>query len=156
MDYRETYRAGGTATPRQDGSGVADRPLKSLVGEFLDQARRLLRAEISLARREVRDEVKKATAGAGMLAAGGGILLLGVMTLVAFLVIALAYAVPLWASALIVTVALLAAGAGVAFIGLKRLRTVKGPEQTIQTLKEDARWASTTMSAAKSQTHASA
>jgi hypothetical protein len=156
MAYQETYRSGDGAHARQDGPGVADRPLKSLVGDFLDQARRLLRAEISLARREVRDEVKKVTAGGGMVAAGGGVLLLGVMTLVAFLVIALAHAVPLWASALIVAVALLGAGALLASIGLKRLRAVKGPQQTVETLKEDARWASTTMSAAKSQTHASA
>jgi Flp pilus assembly protein TadB len=130
--------------------------VKSLVGDLLDQARRLLRAELSLAKREVRDEVKKVTAGGGLVAAGGGIALLGVMTLVAFAVIALAYVVPLWASALIIAVALLAGGGLVVSMGLKRLKHFKGPEQTLETLKEDARWASNTMNAAKSQTPASA
>ncbi|HET9450253.1 MAG TPA: phage holin family protein [Aggregicoccus sp.] len=130
-----------------------ERPLKTVVSEFLDQGKQLLRAELKLARTELRAEAKKATAGSGMLAAGGVVLLLGAMALVAFLVIALAYVMPLWASALLVTVLLLAIGAGVAMAGAKRLKTIHAPTKTIQTLKEDGQWASTTMRSAKSQMH---
>ena len=148
-DDARTIPPGGFET---DG-GLHERPLGAVVSEFLDQGKQLLRAELTLARTELRAEAKKATAGSGLLAAGGVVLLLGAMALVAFLVIALDYALPLWAAALIVTVLLLAVGAGVASAGAKRLKTLHAPTKTIQTLKEDSQWASTTMRSAKSQMH---
>jgi uncharacterized membrane protein YqjE len=144
-----SYRVVGNG----EDASTSDRPLGSVVSEFLDQGKHLLRAELTLARTELRAEAKKATAGSGLLAAGGVVLLLGAMALVAFLVIALAYVIPLWASALLVTVLLLAVGAGIAAAGAKRLKTIHAPRKTIQTLKEDSQWASTTMRSAKSQMH---
>jgi uncharacterized membrane protein YqjE len=129
------------------------RPLKELVSEFLEQGRRLVRAEVHLARAEVKAEVKKASAGVGFAAGGGVVLLLGAMTFIAFLVIALAGVMPLWLSALLVSVLLLAGGAGITWLGLQRLKTVHGPTKTIQTLKEDSQWASKTMQSMKSQMH---
>lgn len=129
------------------------RPIKELVTELLDQGRRLVRAEVQLARAEVKSEVKKASAGAGVLAGGGVVLLLGAFTFVAFLVIALAGVMPLWASALLVAVVLLAGGAGIAYAGLQGMKKVHGPTKTIQTLKEDGQWASRTMHSMKSQMH---
>ncbi len=145
--------------PRRDGSSASQdldessRPVKELVSEFLEQGRRLVRAEVQLARTEVRDELKKAKAGAGLTAGGGVVLLLGAFTFVAFLVIALAGVMPLWLSALIVAVVLLAGGAGLTWLGLQRCKTVHGPTKTIQTLKEDSQWASRTMHSMKSQMH---
>ena len=155
--YRVVSDDDGTRTIPDDGfevnGGQSERPLKEVVSEFLDQGKQLLRAELKLARTELRAEAKKATAGSGMLAAGGVVLLLGAIALVAFLVIALDLVLPLWASALLVTVLLLAVGAGVAMAGSKRLKTIHAPTKTIQTLKEDSQWASTTMRSAKSQMH---
>lgn len=129
------------------------RPIKELVSELLEQGRRLVRAEVTLARAEVKAEFKKTSAGAGLAAGGGVVVLLGAITFVAFLVIALAYAMPLWLSALLVAVVLLAGGAGLTWLGLQRLKTVRGPTKTIQTLKEDSQWASKTMHSMKSQMH---
>jgi len=155
--YRVVDDGDGARTVSEDGfaadGDLNERPLKTVVSEFLDQGKQLLRAELKLARTELRAEAKKATAGSGMLAAGAVVLLLGAMALVAFLVIALDAVLPLWASALIVTVLLLAVGAGVASAGAKRLKTIHAPTKTIQTLKEDGQWASTTMRSAKSQMH---
>jgi Flp pilus assembly protein TadB len=146
--------------PRRDGSSPSQgaeeesfRPIKELVTEFLEQGRRLVRAEVQLARTEVRDELKKTTASVGVTAAGGVVVLLGAFTFVAFLVIALAGVMPLWLSALIVAVVLLAGGAGIAWLGLQRFKAVHGPTKTIQTLKEDSQWASRTMHSMKSQMH---
>ncbi|WP_244237783.1 phage holin family protein [Corallococcus llansteffanensis] len=151
----ETYSS--RTRPDQDGARdtgqLGEQPLGSLVSEFLEQGRHLLRAEFTLARTEMRSEAKKAAAGGGMLAAGGVVLFLGAMALVAFLVIALAGVMPLWASALLVTVLLIASGVGIAMVGAKRLKAVHAPRKTIQTLKEDSQWASTTMRSAKSQMH---
>jgi hypothetical protein len=148
-DFMGRDASGAQVTDHQEPS----RPLKDLVSEFFEQGRRLVRAEVQLARAEVRGEVKKASAGLGLTAGGGVVLLLGAFTFVAFLVIALAYAMPLWLSALLVAVALLAGGAGIAWAGLQRLKKVHGPTKTIQTLKEDGQWASRTMHSMKSQMH---
>jgi len=150
----------GTEIPDFDGSHSrsaaeeeSSRPIKELVSEFLEQGRRLVRAEVTLARAEVRDELKKTSAGAGLAAGGGVVVLLGAFTFIAFLVIALANVMPLWLSALLVAVVLLAGGAGLTWFGLQRLKTVQGPKKTIQTLKEDSQWASRTMHSMKSQMH---
>ncbi|MDY7229049.1 phage holin family protein [Hyalangium rubrum] len=129
------------------------RPIKELVSELLDQGRRLVRAEVQLARAEVKTEVKKASVGVGLTAGGGLVVLLGAFTFVAFLVIALAGVMPLWLSALLVAVVLLAGGAGIAYLGLQRMKTVHGPTKTLQTLKEDGQWANRTMHSMKSQMH---
>lgn len=150
---RDGQPLGATSSQGFSGDRDPSRPIKELVSELLEQGRRLVRAEVTLARAEVKTEVKKATAGAGLIAGGGVVLLLGAFTFVAFLVIALANVIPLWASALIVAVLLLAGGAAIAYGGLKAMKTVHGPTKTIQTLKEDGQWASRTMHSMKSQMH---
>jgi hypothetical protein len=157
-DPRYNSRREGQASEASDSQSFSEdrqpsRPIKELVSELLDQGRRLVRAEVQLARAEVKSEVKKASAGAGLLAGGGVVLLLGAFTFVAFLVIALAGVMPLWASALLVAVVLLAGGAGIAFAGLQAMKKVNGPTKTIQTLKEDGQWASRTMHSMKSRMH---
>ncbi len=158
--YDSRYNAGSNGQPIGSSSAQGlggdtqpTRPIKELVSEFLEQARRLVRAEVHLARAEVKAEVKKASAGAGLIAGGGVVLLLGAFTFVAFLVIALSGVMPLWASALLVAVLLLAGGAAIAYGGLQAMKKVHGPTKTIQTLKEDGQWASRTMHSMKSQMH---
>jgi hypothetical protein len=128
----------------------------SLVGEFLDQGRTLLRAEVALARAEVKQEAKKAAKSGGLFAAAGLVALLGCMTAVAFLVIALAGVMPAWGAALLVSLGLFAAAAGLGFAARERFKAVSKPHQTIQTLKEDQQWAKQTMHAVRSQLHANA
>jgi hypothetical protein len=158
--YDSRYNAGGAGQASESSGSQSfseerqpSRPIKELVTELLEQGRRLVRAEVQLARAEVKSEVKKASAGAGLIAGGGVVLLLGAFTFVAFLVIALAGVMPLWASALLVAVLLLAGGAGIAYAGLQAMKKVHGPTKTIQTLKEDGQWASRTMHSMKSQRH---
>ncbi len=142
----------GTRDFSSDGT-FGGRGFGELFSEFMEQGRRLVRAEVTLARAELRSEAKKASAGAGLLAGGGLVLFLGALTFVAFLVAALALLVPVWASALIVAVLLLAGGGAVAWAGLGRLKHLHGPQRTIQTLKEDGQWASRTAHSMKSQMH---
>ena len=130
-DYESEIPRHNGNSPSQGVEEENSRPVKELVSEFLEQGRRLVRAEVQLARAEVRDELKKTTAGAGLTAAGGVVALLGAFTFVAFLVIALAGVMPLWLSALLVAVVLLAGGAGIAWLGIKRFKTVHVPTKTI-------------------------
>lgn len=141
-------RYGGFRGSQED---LHQRPVGTLVSEILDQARTLVRAEVKLAKAELRDEAKKLGRGAGLAAGGAVLLAVGGLVLVAFLVLALAEVMPAWAAALIVSVLFIGAGAAVGYFGLQRLKAVRGPEKTIQTLQEDSQWASRTMHAVKSK-----
>jgi len=152
--YNTDNRGGFTHEGRTvPGDGMSERAFGSLLGEFFEQGRRLVRAEIALAKTELNQELTKVKAGGVMLGVGGVMLLLGGMLFAAFAVIALDLLMPLWLSALIVTVLFLGIGAGIANVGLKRMKTVHAPDQTIRTLKEDSQWASKTLTSMKSQMH---
>lgn len=133
--------------------GVSERAVGSLVSEFFEQAQRLLRAELTLAKAELREEATKFKAGGVMVGAGGVLLLIGGIAFMLFACVALALVMPLWLSTLIVTVAFLATGGGVAYAGMQRMKQLHAPQKTIQTLKEDGQWASRTFHSAKSQIH---
>ena len=135
------------------GDGMSGRAFGSLLSEFFDQGKRLIRAEIALAKTELRQEVTKVKAGGILVGAGGLLLFIGALLFAAFAVVLLQYVLPLWAATLIVTVAFLAIGAGIAMAGIKQLKQIHAPNQTIQTLKEDSQWASKTFQSVKSQMH---
>lgn len=124
---------------------------KELLSELGEQARRLVSAEIELAKAELREEAAKLKASASAVAVGGVLLLLGAIAFVAFAIAVLDTFMPLWLAALIVTVLLLAVGAFAVKRGLNRMKQVHKPTRTIQTLKEDSQWASRTVQSMKSQ-----
>ncbi|WP_411102881.1 phage holin family protein [Streptomyces sp. cmx-4-9] len=130
------------AAPAPPPPAAAEPSLGDLIGEIGQDLSQLVRDEIELAKAEIKQESTKAGKAVGMLGgagyAGHVVLLFGSLTLV----FALANVMdPAWA-ALIVT-ALWAVVGGVLYAkGRERLRTVNlKPEQTVETLKEDARWA---------------
>lgn len=103
----------------------------------------LVRKEMELARREMMEKAKAAGLGAGMLSGSAitGLLTLGSLT--ALLIIAISVALPLWLSALIVTVMWAAVTAVLALAGKNKIQNARPlvPEQTIQNVKEDVEWA---------------
>lgn len=137
----------------RSGFGHEDRAFGALLSEFFEQGKRLLRAELALAKTELRQEVTKVKAGGVMVGVGGVLLLIGGIAFMLFTTALLNLVLPLWAATLIVTLAFLAIGAGVAQAGLKRIKQLHAPNQTIQTLKEDSQWASRTFQSVKSQMH---
>jgi len=129
----------GSSRPEVDG-----RSLGELVGELTGDLSRLMRQELELAKAEIRAEAVKAGRAGGML---GGAGVLAHLTLVFFAVAlmwALGNVMDLGWAALVVGV-LLAIGAAVLFaVGRRQLREVNPkPERTIETVKEDVRWART-------------
>jgi hypothetical protein len=138
-----------------DGGGIPlhEAPTGVLVRELVAEGKRLVRGEVQLAKAEIRDDIKKTSEGASYL---GGAAIVGngaFLALVAAVVLALSLVMPAWAAAGIVGV-LLAIGAVVlASVGRLRLKQV-GVQETTQTVKEDARWASETMRVARSKSHA--
>ncbi|MFG2749507.1 phage holin family protein [Streptomyces xanthophaeus] len=131
------------AQPAPPPRSAAPEPsIGDLISEIGQDLSQLVRDEIELAKSEIKHESAKAGKAVGLLGgagyAGHVAVLFGSLTLV----FALANVMdPAWA-ALIVTVLWAVAGGVLYVTGRKRLRTVNlKPEQTVETLKEDARWA---------------
>jgi putative superfamily III holin-X len=119
-----------------------NRSLGDLLSELSRETGQLVRKEIELATTEMTAKASKAGAQIGIAAAGGALVHAGVLVLLAMLVIGLTdLGLAAWLAALIVGV--IAVGVGYLLVNraLKVLRgTSMAPQQTIQTLKEDARW----------------
>lgn len=122
---------------------VSERSLGELLSEISSDFSTLMQQEVALAKAEIRQEVKTAGKAAGM---GAGAAFAGWMTAVfasLTLIFALASidALGLAWAALIVTV-LWAIGLAVLGMRAKKLVSQVGPPQnTIDSLKEDAQWA---------------
>jgi hypothetical protein len=122
---------------------LRDRSIGELFGQLSEQASTLLRQEVELAKAELRQKGKRMGAGAGLIG-GGGLLGLGAFgALTATLILALATWLDGWLASLIVTAVYGIGAAALAKTGKEKVQAVGSPvpEQTMQTLKEDVRWA---------------
>lgn len=109
-----------------------------LLVQLSEQSSRLVRDELALAQIEIKDTVKHAGVGVGLFSAAGVLALFGVGALVATAIIALALVLPLWLSALIVTVLLFAAAGVAGLLGRKQVQQASPtPERTIENVKRD-------------------
>jgi Putative Actinobacterial Holin-X, holin superfamily III len=132
-------------------NGLREQPMGELFKQLSDDLSTLVRQELELARAEMTEKGKKAGFGAGLLGGAGiaGLLALGALT--ACLIAALATGMEVWLAALIVAV-LYGAAAGLLAINGKTRMTEAAPpvpEQTVETVKEDAQWAKTQLSSGK-------
>lgn len=119
-----------------------ERSLGELFADLSRDLTSLIRDEIRLARAEVGAKATRVVRHVGMLVAGGVMALMGVVTLVAFVVLGLvAMGVPPWGAALLVGLGLAALGALTAARGLTALREEDlRLTATMETLKETAQW----------------
>ena len=123
---------------------TADRSLGSVMSDIVGDLQQIVRAEVRLAKVEVREEIGKARRGAMFLAAGGLFLILALGLLMLAAVYALATIWPAWAAALAV-----AAGAGLiggvlAMSGKGQISSVElPPQKTVESVKENLQWAKT-------------
>jgi drug/metabolite transporter (DMT)-like permease len=124
-------------TPPQD-----DRSIGELFAELSRETGVLVRKEVELATTEMTNKAKVAGAHAGLVAAGGALAHAGLLVLLAAIVIGLAQlGVTPWLSALIVAILTMGIGYFLVNTGLTRLRqTSVTPTQTVESLKETARW----------------
>jgi hypothetical protein len=120
-----------------------DRSLGDLFGDLARDMGTLVSQEIALARTELTDKASRVSKDVAVLAAGGVVAYAGFLAIVAAVILLIAtLGVPLWVSALIVGV--IVAGIG-AFLVMRSISALKhqeyAPRQTIDSLKEDTRWA---------------
>lgn len=127
-------------TTAGSGSGPDHQSIGQLISRMSEQAARLVRAEIDLAKAELAEKAKAAGIGVGLLA---GAAFFGFFTFVMLLttvILALSEVLAPWLAALIVLVVLAVVTAVLALLGVKSLKkgTPPTPEKAIAGLKQDA------------------
>jgi len=128
-----------TASETPTPGGGPDPTLGALVHDLSTQIPELVRSELRLAQAEMAEKGKRAGLGIGMFSGAGLLGFLGLATLVATAVLALAQALDAWVAALIVAVALLLVGGLLALLGKNQVTeaTPAMPERAVEGIKED-------------------
>src|SRR5688572_2054537 len=126
-----------------NGRYEVEEPVSVLLKRFGQDASTLVRQEITLAKLELRESAKGLAKDAGKLGTAAGLGLFGGIALLAFVIVGLGDLINnYWLSALIVAVLLLGAAAIMAKGALDHMKKNNlKPEETVQTLIEDKRWA---------------
>jgi len=164
----EGYDTGGAADPRSASYGRDDafnsrnRPaggggapgdqesVGTLISGLIQDLQELVRAEIRLARTELRDDAMTAGRGVAVIAAGALIGVTGFIFLMLGATYLLDKVVQLWLAAAIVGAVLAVIAAICVSVGRNRLQAGNfTPEQTIDTLKEAREWANQQISSVK-------
>lgn len=126
------------------GDDLREESIGDLLKRLSQDTSTLVKQEMALARAELTEQGKRAGKGAGMLGGAGvaGLLTLGALT--ATLIGVLDTAMAFWLAALIVTVVWAAIAGVLALQGRNEIKEATPPApQTVETVKEDARWAKT-------------
>lgn len=118
-----------------------NRSVGELVADLANETGTLIRQEITLAQTELANKAINIGTDVGFLAVGGVFGIAGISALVAAAIVGLAYFVPLWLSALIVGLVLSIVAGVMVMSALNKLKeTNLKPQETINSLKEDAQW----------------
>ncbi|MEV0898562.1 phage holin family protein [Actinoplanes sp. NPDC049802] len=118
---------------------LVEQSTAELVQRASEQVSRLIRDELTLAKAELTEKGKHAGIGAGLFGGAGVLAGYGVGGLIATSVIALNLVLPLWLSALIVTVVLFVIAGVLALLGRKQVNRAVPPEPlaAIESVKAD-------------------
>jgi len=128
---------------RTNGINAEESSLGEIIGKLTSDFTDLMRAEIALAKVEVKEEAAEAGKGVGMLAGAG----VAGHFLLLFASVALMFLLDVWLpigwAAFVVALLWGAVAAVLASSGKKNLKkaTTDPMHDTVQTLKEDAQWA---------------
>ena len=136
----ENVQQGGRLTsPTGEPPSVA-----SLVGGIISDAERLVRQELTLAKKEIQQEWDKAKMAAGSLLIGLAVMLVAAILLTQMVVELLnQYAFPEhhWASYLVVGAVMAVVGGVLFYAGSKQAGEINlVPPQTAETMKENVQW----------------
>lgn len=128
------------STPQTDD--LHERPIGEVASALTRDLSLLIRQELELAKAEMREKGRVALPGLGMMGAAGVVGLLAAGALTAFVILLLSLFLDEWLAALLTALALAGVAAALALAGKERVEEVGSPlpEQTIETMKEDAEW----------------
>jgi uncharacterized membrane protein YqjE len=121
-----------------ESKSAPDASIGELMSQLSAQTSRLVRDEMRLAQKELQESVKHAGIGAGLISAAGLLAVLGLATLIAAAVAALALVLPVWASAVIVAVVLfVVAGIAALFSRKQASEVTPPPMESVESVKAD-------------------
>ncbi len=121
-----------------ESNSAADASIGELMSQLSAQSSRLVRDEMKLAQKELEQSIKHAGIGAGLISAAGLLAVLGLMTLIAAAVAALALVLPVWAAAVIVAVVLFIAAGIAALLSRKQAAEVTPlAAESVESVKAD-------------------
>jgi hypothetical protein len=127
--------AAPAATPTRSPTG--DPPLSQLFDQLADQTRRLVRAEMALAKAELTHKAKLSAVGIALCAAAGVIVADAIGVLMWSAILGLGETWPLWLSALVIGVGMIVVAGGMVFGGVKLLKKMSTPPQSIERVLAD-------------------
>ena len=126
-----------TSIPLVDPHALPDNPsIGDLVRDASTQVSTLVRAEVELAKAEITRDVKRGLTGSVFFIVAGVVLLYSTFFMFFFLAELLDTWLWRWAAFLIVFLLMLAVTALFAFLGYRKVRKIRGPQQTIESVKE--------------------
>ncbi len=126
--------------PRVEPPKATEPSVSELVTQVSEQTTRLVRDEMRLAQAELKEKGKHAGVGAGLSGGAGLIAFFGGAALITTIILALALLMPVWLSALIVTVALFIIAGIAALVGKKQIKkATPPPSETMDNVKADVK-----------------
>ncbi len=119
-----------------------NRSLGELFSDLSQGLSKMFRQEVELAKAELSVQIKTAIKSVVFIALGGAMLYAGFLGLIAAAILGLWAVLPLWLSALLIGLAVIAIGGFLAIKGIMDIKS-KGikPRRTIETVKEGIEWA---------------
>jgi len=118
-----------------------ERSLGDLFSELAAETGTLVRQEVALAQAELTVKATSVGKNVGFLAVGGAIAYAGVLAILAGIILGLSLLIPAWIAAIMVG---LVVGAVAFFLISSALEELKKtnfkPEETVESIKEDAQW----------------
>ncbi|WP_030908154.1 phage holin family protein [Streptosporangium amethystogenes] len=114
-------------------------PTSELIRQMSEQVSRLVRDELRLAKAELTEKGKHAGIGAGLFGGAGVVALFGTGSLIAAVILLLAYVMPAWVAAAVVGVVLLALAGVLGFSGKRQVAEAAPPTpvRTIESVRDD-------------------
>jgi len=142
-DSGRVNRAGGPPPRDPRDAAPNGETLGTLVAGIVEDLQSIVRGEVQLAKTELKEDAGKLGRGAGMLAAGALVGLVGFIFLMLGVTYLLNKSMQMWIAAGLVGVVLLVIAAIVAMTGKNQMSAASlTPQQTIDSVKEDQQWAS--------------
>ena len=124
-----------------ENRAMENKPLGDLFGDLAGEVSELVRKEVALAKLEIGQKAKHVGKNIGYLVVGGAVAYAAMLAVLAGLIMLLDKVMPNWGAALLVGVVV--GIIGWLLIGKARAAleaTDITPQQTVETLKEDAAW----------------
>ncbi len=135
-DSAASFNTKVNSIPLSDVDSNTKGSIGELVTNATEQMSSLVRAEIELAKAEITREAKKGAIGGGLFGVAGTVALYSSFFFFFFLAELLDLWLTRWAAFLIVFLIMVVFAALVAFIGYRKVRKIRAPKQTIESVNE--------------------